>query len=343
MTRISSVELSWSRAVVLVAVLAGCGGSTSHGSGAGALPLIKPPVVAATPAGLKSSGTSLRRALVTADVASSLDPADIQGRFFSAGPTDLFGILDAIDARIGDINTQADGSTSPCLTQTPVAYDVTPWGQTVTFYAQCYETVTVSGATTPQFVQWGQKDGVTYLYTAVGAEHVAVIATPITGSDTYRIQAWIGLGYSNSACGPGTWDGCSYGVMQLLADPSTGELELAVAGVGFGYCGAQIKTDGTNVYGMGSTDMGTTCNAAASLCVSASDLATPGTCDAITSFTVPAIGRKSVTGSDVEPINGGVFADSAYPDSGANVTVDGTGTDDLAFGPSAPTDGVGAF
>jgi hypothetical protein len=345
------MHAKWMTPCFLAAVVSGLAGLAGCGKhGPDRYPLVKPPVVAATPSGFKSASLAASTVRSAALAGGGLSASEFKARFFSTGPTDIFGILDGIDSRIGDINSQASGDkrSAACLSQTPVAYSITPWGQSVTMYAQCYESVTVPGPSTgASFVQWGQKDGVTYLYTAIGAEHVAVIATPIAGvADHYKVQAWIGLGYSNSGCGPGTWDGCSYGVMQLVADASAGEFEFTVAGVGFGYAGAQLKSNGATVYAAASTDMGTTCGAVDSLCVAASDLTTPGTCadgTALTTFDLPAIGREAVAGSDVPPINGGTFAASQYPASGANVTLNGTASDALAFGPAAPTAGVGSF
>ncbi|MFT3917102.1 MAG: hypothetical protein QM704_24345 [Anaeromyxobacteraceae bacterium] len=43
------------------------------------------------------------------------------------------------------------------------------------------------------------------------------------------------------------------------------------------------------------------------------------------------------------PSSGQVFGESAYPAGGPTVFLDGTATDDLAFGPSAPVAGVVIF
>jgi hypothetical protein len=63
----------------------------------------------------------------------------------------------------------------------------------------------------------------------------------------------------------------------------------------------------------------------------ASDLSTTDGCP--TSFTLPALGRRAGAGAHD-------FGASTYPDS-PNVTLDGTNTDSLHFGPETPTAGVG--
>jgi hypothetical protein len=110
---------------------------------------------------------------------------------------------------------------------------------------------------------------------------------------------------------------------------------MSVAGIGFGFCGAQLRSDGTNVYATGSEDMGATCQPVSSSCVLASDLATAGTCTSLMTFTHPALGREAGMGATT-------FAASLYP-SPPNLTLDGTMNDDLHFGPTAPTPGVASF
>jgi hypothetical protein len=306
-----------------------------------ALPLVTPPVRAATPAAYQSSPHSRVQPLV-------LSSADIKSRFFSAGPTNIFSILGSIDDRITGINMMSQGSSAACLHQDAVPYTITPFGQSVTMYAQCYEKVGSSQPADPGFLQFGQKDGVTYLYMAIGQGAVAAIVTPAAGDagatatgDSYRVEAWISVGTLNAATscgGSATWDGCSYGVIHLAADPATQSLEMTVAGIGFGYCGAQLKSDGASIYAIGSTDMGSTCNVADTLCVAASDGTSPGSCDTLNSFALAGLGRAAVAGTHQS------FAASAYPAAVAgtgNTLLDGTATDALHFGPTTPTTGSG--
>lgn len=287
------------------------------------LPAILPQVKAATPVALR----------VNAALNLALPYADLKQRFFAAGPTNIFQILEDFDGRLGGYNSRAADNQSACVTQEPVAYTIEAQGETLTFYAQCYEQLGAGAANDPKLIQFGVKDGKTYLYTAVGAMRAAVIATP-SGEDTYDVQAWLGVGYQNAAA-CGSFDGCSYGVMRLQADSTKQQFEMAVAGVGFGYCGAQLKSDGTAVYAIGSLD-GPGCAAPDTLCGTAADLSVAGDCAAISTFALPALGRTAVTAGSHQA------AASLYPDS-PNVILNGSATDSLDFGPVVPTDGVGSF
>jgi hypothetical protein len=414
----------------------GAGGSGASGGG-GAVPvypLVTPPVRAAAPAAFGGTGAIQTFASLgtgallyasppvsdgDASTAEGLSAADIASRFFNSGPTDIYFILGSIDSQIGTINTQLQNGAQPCLGQAAVPYTITPFGETVTLYAQCSQFVGSLTPADPGFLQFGQKDGVTYYYAAVGVEWVAAIVTPVgttagtshdagtdggngaesgavddggsavddggsavddatstvddggsTGNDAtitlddggidadgaaanggvaYTVHAWSSIGFTNATnCGDMSgFDDCSYGVIELSADPSTQTFEMSVAGIGFGYCGAQIKSDGSVVFGAGSIDMGTTCNATGTLCIEASDLSTPATCDAsIMSFALPALGRVPSTGPNaggpgVPHDAGAEWAPSAYPGGSADtIVLDGTSTDSLHFGPTAPSPGV---
>jgi hypothetical protein len=268
---------------------------------------------------------------------TTLDPSDIKSRFFSAGPTNIFSILAEIDGRIGEINQRSSGVNVPCLSQPPVPYTLTPLGQSVPFYAQCVSHVSTPSPSRANFFQFGQKDGVIYLYEAVGAAAVGARVTPAAdGSGQYVVEAWLGVGYNNAtSCGNANgFDDCSYGVMGLEADPSRRHFELTVAGIGFGYCGAQLKSDGMTVSVQGSLDMGATCADSASVCVSASDVTMTAMCSSM-SFDLPAIGRAASSGP-----NGSW---GASRNGSAGIVLDGTASDSLAFGPSTPTPGVPEF
>ena len=340
--KISARVLFFSSIVLGMIGPTACGKKKTSGKSAN-LPLVTPPVKAATPKGFGGS-TSLDGTTATS---TTLSASDFKTRFFTTGPTNFLDILGNIDSRIAGINTQSAGITPvpPCLSQTPVAYTITPWGQTVTMYGQCYTKITSNGGgvtsnvtNDPLFVQWGVNAGITYLYYAIGAERIAVIATPIAGSTTqYSVQAWIGLGYPS---GSSAWDSGSYGVMQIAANPATTTIEFTVAGMGFGYCGAQLRSDGTNIYAAGSSDMGATCNKTASLCVLASDATTAGTCaSGVTTFALPPIGRDAAAASTGNNITSS-WAASAYLGTGEAVTLNGKTTDALYFGPLTPTAGV---
>ena len=321
-------------------------GKKSSSAGAG-IPEVTPIVKAATPTSLKGSASaSLMKLFYPSAVASTsaLSVSDLQARFFSTGPTAVLNtLLPNIDMIIDEINRHSESSSSSCLSQVPVAYTVQPFGQTVTMYAQCYALSSSNYSGDPGLIQFGVKDGVTYIYTAVGAEWQALIVTPLPGTNgKYTVKDYLGLGYSNTSGCSSTWDGCSYGGMELVANSQTNTFELAVAGMGFGYCGAQLVSDGQTIYAEGSTDMGTSCLDVGSICVSASDGTTSASCpNGSQSFTLKPIGRTS-TASTASLVSGSWGA-SAYPSSGPNVTFDGSATDSIHFGPTTPTEGVGSF
>jgi hypothetical protein len=300
----------------------------------------------------------------------TLDSNDIRSRFFSMGPTNVYGLLGSIDGRIQGYNMRAQNGAPACMQSAPIAYTIHPFGTDVAFYAQCVDKIGSSDPNDPGFVQFGTKDGVVYYYSAVGAGWTAAILTPNAANDagadeagtdageggapatSYRVHAWSGVGYLNAdGCGnKGAFDDCSYGVIELVADASSGTFEMAVAGIGFGYCGAQLKSNGTLVYGVGSTDMGQTCNDQGTFCVQASDVMTPADCsgDGVSTFALTPLGRRESMGSGLAhttaPDGGVAWGASKYPGADANqVVLDGTNTDALHFGPSTPTAGVGSF
>ena len=282
---------------------------------------------AATPSAF--AGTRAHRLAVDAMLSAS----EFRDRFFNpaGGPTDVFRILGSVDERLAEVNSA--GADAPCLAGDPVTYALSPFGEDVTFAAQCYRTFGASSP--PAFMQFGQTADGTFLYVTGGATRVAA---RVTGTaDEPIVDAWYGVGYTNASCGmDGTFDGCSYAVTRIHAEPAHHAFEMSVAGIGVGFCGIQVRSDGTSIYGIGSTDMGTTCNVPATLCVAADDLAAAGACDAITAFSIPALGRASGMGAHA-------FGSTLYPAT-PNITLDGTSADSLGFGPAdAPTAGVGDF
>jgi len=272
-----------------------------------------------------------------ADGSTNLDASDIRARFFSAGPTNIFSILAEIDGRIGEINQRSNNQNVPCLSQAPVPYTISALGQSVPFYAQCVSRVSTPTPSTRSFFQFGRNGGVVYLYEAIGAAAIAARVTPSTsGLGQPVVEAWMGVGYENAAsCGNANgFDDCSYGVMALKADADRAHFELTVAGIGFGYCGAQLRSDGHAVFVEGSPDMGATCAPAASVCVSAADVTMTATCPSA-SFELPAIGRGATSGPN------GMWGATQY--GSGSIHLDGTASDSLAFGPSSPTPGAADF
>jgi len=297
------------------------------------LPLIEPPVRQATPDGFHE-GASARRATM---VDAMLSATEFRDRFFNpqGGPTDVFAILRSIDERLDEANAASADDVRPCLEQEPVSYELAPFGQSIPFAAKCYRTFSSSSGPAA-FMQFGRVDDVTYVFITGGATRLA--ARVVAGADdAVVVDAWYGVGYTNATCGhDGTFDGCSYAATQIHAESASHAFEMTVAGIGVGYCGIQIRSDGTSIYGVGSTDMGMTCGAPATLCANATDLTAPGECSALTSFSLPALGRHAGAGAHE-------FGESHYP-AQANIVLDGTSEDSLGFGPGdEPTPGVGAF
>jgi hypothetical protein len=318
------------RTGLLMVVVSGC---ASSGGVPVDLPLIVPPVRAATPAGFSAAAAAARLAELDGGIAAT----DFRDRFFNpaGGPTEVFDILAGVDMRLAEINTSSTDAAHPCLEATPTEYTLEPFGQTVAFVAQCYRQF--SGGSGPAaFMQFGKRDQTTYLYITGGA---ARVAARVVADDQNApvVDVWYGVGYTNATCGSDhTFDGCSYAVTQIHADSATHAFEMTVAGIGVGFCGIQVRSDGASIFGRGSPDMGMTCNDAANLCVSASDLAMPGSCDALQAVGIPALGRRAGAGAHQ-------FGASHYPDV-PNITLDGTATDSLHFGPGdAPTAGVASF
>ena len=315
----------------------GDGGDDTGDDGSGgafsAIPLIAPPVMSATPAGFNSMSLRSRRE----GEPNGFTAQAFRDRFFMGGPTDVQQLLTSIDDRIVEVNGFATAMPRACTDLEPVEYTLTPWGQSEPFYAQCYRMMGTPTAVDPAFMQTGRKDGVDYIYVAGGAARLAGRIRPIEGTDGFDVVLWYGVGYNNSeSCGdPPAFDGCSYGVTQLHADSSTGQLEMAVAGIGVGFCGVRLTSDQITIYGEGSADMGASCNERAALCVDATDLETPGSCEPPPALTLVAIGREAATGSHESGV-------TDYPDV-PNIVLDGTVTDSLHFGPEVPTEGAGDF
>jgi hypothetical protein len=340
----------------------------SAGCQSASLPLVTPPVLAASPEGLTGPKSALNwlksnwRDLLGEGVArAGTCPGCCPGcipigqqfkdRFFSGmGPTDILGsLLPDLDSLIKSINSRS--TSGSCLTQAPVQFTIQPFGQTVTMFAQCYDDSIGSG----RFLQFGVSGGKTYLYEGAGNGATAAIVTP-EGSGQYSVQAWFTVGSVSSSCGavPGfgsAWDTCSYGVIELTSDQATQHIELAVAGIGFGFCGAQLASDGTNIFATGSTDMGETCDAVQSACLSAADASTAAQCsNAQMMFQLPPLGREMSMRSQAAangPANNGMvittWGTSQYP-AVPNVVLDGTVSDGVQSalgGPHLPSAGVG--
>jgi len=348
----------------------GCSKSAApSSSSSGTLPLLTPIIKSAIPTGLggTNSHTSKQTGVHTLDnndnggsgsdnTNLANDIGNLQSRFFSSsGPTEIVGqLMPTLDSLISGINTMSASSSSACLTQTPVSYTITPAGQSVTMYAQCYVSGSASYTGDPAFTQFGINNGIIYVYSAQGAEWVAAIVNPLA-SGAYSVTAYLGVGYNNatsmpSGCTEGdAWDAGSYGLIELNANTSTGTFELATAGSGLGFCGAQLISNGTAIYAVVSNDMGATCGNTGTnddLCVSATDVTTAAStgCPTASNFMLYPIGRTGGVSESETSANSCsssvTYGASTYP-SVPNVTFTGGLSDSLHFGPTVPTTGVG--
>ena len=312
-----ALQVAWLSVVTVL----GC----SSGDGL-QLPHVTPPVRAALPPGLGGTAQG---------VAPLLDPSDIKGRFFTGnGPTDIYRILTGIDGRIDDINQR----TGDCTTQASVAYTVEAWGQTLTAYAQCSTNLSAPGGIQPGFMEFGTApDGATWINVTLAGSTVLAQLTPIADTaEQFAVHTWLTIPVNTLDCTDPFSRG-SYGAVELTADESTKAFEMVVAGTGFGYCGAQLKSDATSVFFTGSVDMGSTCNAIESTCGAASDVTMPATCGtSTTSFALPSIGRAAAPSCSIGA--------SQYPASGNTVDISGTATDTVqTFQTTAPAPGVGSI
>jgi hypothetical protein len=315
------------KSIILCALLTGC---TMSATGAD-LPLLSPPVDAATPSGFRLPGTTARRATV---VDTALQAWALREQFFSgSGPTDLMTLLGVVDDHLAKIN--ASDKRPDCLDQDPVRYTIDVFDHRVSLSAQCFRMLAPTAGGDASFLQFGEQDGGISLYITTGTSRLAAIVTPVDdspdGSPRYQIDAWYGID-SDTACG----DGCPYGVGQLYANPVTRRFEMTFAGLSVGFCGLQFASDGTSIFGVGSIDAGEYCLDPARLCVSASDPTAPGalaTCSQPPAYILPALGRRARPGELA-------LGPSRYP-AEPTITLDGSRTDSLHFGPAVPTDGVG--
>ena len=336
-SKLVSVGLGLS--VLIMGIGYGCG-SVKNSSMSLGTPMISPSFKIAIPAGLSQplmNGSLLKHPGLGS---RGLNAIDIKTRFFSAGKTNLSSILQTLDSRI----ETAHALTGSCTTQTAIPYQISPFGQTVTLYAQCSQSQSPQFTGDPGILMFGTHENLTYLYSASGDQRVAAIIEPLDSlgapthspgsSHDYQIEVWLGIGYGNPASTG------SYGAVHLYVNSFTKAFEMALAGQDFGYCGAQLKSDGTQVYLVGSTDRGTTCAPPEAICVGASDLSAAATCGSeLQAFELPALGRVSATGA-----NGKTLGASQYPGGPSNsILLTGQSIDSLGFGPTTVPAEIGSL
>lgn len=251
-----------------------------------------------------------------------LSPDDVISRFFnpSGGPTNLFGILKAVDGRIEGINQRM--AQFPCMNNKPMAKSIDTWGTNHTFYFQCSDSWNGGAG----FDQFGVINNTFYLYENGGETNVAAI---VSGwNETHpptMVRVWYSVGVLNR--------NGSHAVVEILALPRIHTFEMTVAGSGIGYCGAQLKSNNITMNITGSADMGS-CNTVDSVCVSAQNIHHVTTCTGdVNEFSLPAIGRSSYNTTGPQCQSNCVYGPSHY---GRQVHMRYQRPDSTDFGPERP-------
>jgi hypothetical protein len=299
--------------------------SSSSSSSGDALPLVEPPVRAATPAGLRGSSAASAR---TGARLLEINASEVRARFFSEGPSNMFAILDSIDGRIEGINLRID--QFPCLVNgtTSVNFTLDGWGDTPPlFTVQCVERLN-----NISFVLFGRTGNTTYLYERSTETMAAATVLRDGNGTTVRVEAWFSVGLTNL--------NGSHAVMHVLALPTADPpvFEMAVAGNGVGFCGAQLRSDNRNVYLIGSADGGATCAATDTSCTSALNVSSTLTncSSSVTTMTLTPLGRQSYLGPE-----GTTLGASDYPGGSDNqIVLRADGNDTTLFGPLVVPDGL---
>lgn len=129
------------------------------------------------------------------------------------------------------------------------------------------------------------------------------------------------------------WSSGSYGGYHIKANNLVNNIEMTVGGLGFGFCGAYLNSDGTNIYLHGSEDgIGQACQATASTCNLNANLASTGNCTALdtSTFHLAALGRNSTTNYGGQAVSASTY--------GSGVVLTGASNDSVHFGPTETTD-----
>ncbi len=308
----SSIQLHSILAAGAMALLSACGGSALD------IPDALPIVQSTLPTSLKDSTDALlmmnRSSSKPAMNAFAVDSniTELKSRLFSAGPTDFQDRLSSIDSRLNELEERG----ADCADKDAKAWTV-PVGSTgiplTTMYFQCYDSVTGPGVSDYK-IYFGKKDGYWYLAelqindnftSGTDGEPPTMAVLSKVADDATSVEAYQ-ITVENNA-------GSYYAtITQILADKTAGTFEVSTASsatdgqvlspganmTGLG-CGVQMKTDGTNIYGSGSFSQASTCAAAATPCVLASNFDSAGaSCSGINSFSSLAMTRAGLISAD---------------------------------------------
>jgi hypothetical protein len=314
------------KAILIIALVSG---SIAVGLGVGLgiglssqvfIPLVKPPVDAATPpAFIATSGRLLHQGREL-----QINTQSIRDRFFSNGPTNIQTILASVDDRLKSINSRSQGHS--CMVATPVPYTINAFGESFSMKASCVQQYSTPSPGVTGFTQWYVDNQTANLWDFSGEVGLAAIITidPSGNSTLNTVKIWLSVGRSN-ICG-------SHAVVMIYA--SKGILEMSVAGQGIGFCGAQFRSDSSAMYIIGSPDGGSSCTSTDTACVLPTDGTTNTTCsDSLKTFVLRAVGRTAYSWTaehcaDSRPLNGAgaqSYGASLYPGGASNqVNCDGT-------------------
>lgn len=246
------------------------------------IPLLKPPVESAAPAGFKLSTRRLLQATSSFNVAKD--------RFFrSQGPSSIYALLDRIDVRTQEVAQRATAlENNECIFSSPMEINIDGWpGEALSMSAQCYE-VFQEGST---FMMFSVKEDSAHIYEKDGMvtilAHVDIVDDSVDKVDIYFS---VGTAYNTNQTG-------SRGLMHLEASPKENKFQASMAGIGLGFCGVQIVSDGTKIKIHGSQDgIGGACEDIETICMSADleEELTTNQCDSL-SITIEPLGRQSTT------------------------------------------------
>ena len=235
----------------------------------------------------------------------------------------MYEILDDIDDRINSINRRGVFS---CVNENAVPYSFEAFGHSLTLYASCAENL-ADGSGDTKFIQFGYKNSTTFnIYMRGGRTIIAgeILLSNDANSTVTDVKLYYSVGVNSNLTQ-------SHGVAQLHARPREKYIEMTVAGVGVGYCGAQMRAGQDRVYIKGSARPGPTCDSTDDVCVLASDVAVSSTCTSDQkAFSLTPLGRLAISGTseDASDYPGGASNQVSFSSDGLN--------DDTNFGPTEP-------
>jgi hypothetical protein len=314
-------------------------GTSSSSSSSLVLPLVTPPIEESAPSGLLVDTPSQKRRhqvlderlkrTYTSRRLLSFTSTDVRDRFFRelGGPTNLWDLLAEVDSRIQGVNQRIEQFT--CFETAPrVPYNLTLWlGRNVTLYAQCIDRFTNPNGTANSelFGLYSLTNQSMELYMSMGetmlAAQVTLDATNLTTANVTHVRLWYSVGLSNV--------NGSHAVVEILADVRARVFEMSAAGVGIGFCGARLHSQGSTLTAYGSAEAGACqCASVATVCSQSSDVSVAVNCsETLPTFQLDALGRSTVEASLC------TFNHSLYPVDGPYVQLSTVHRDDAYFGP----------